>query len=107
VAAALALMLGATSVANAAFLTSNTIGRPTVVDFSDQPTVINSGGPIQVGGLVGQDISVVMTDGSDNLSANFNSWNLGSNGDWADPHTYFQGSCQRGDTDPATLRTGS
>ncbi len=45
------MLMAVSSLANAVFLTSNTITSPVVVDFSDQATVEDAPGPIQVGGV--------------------------------------------------------
>jgi hypothetical protein len=75
-------------IANAALVTSDTISSPVVIDFSTQATVSNVAGPIQIGSLVGQDVTVQTVDGSSALYTNFNGWGLINNGTWNAPQTY-------------------
>lgn len=84
----LGFMFGTASIANATLLTSDTISNSTIVDFSTQVTASNIVGPIQVGGLVGEDIAVT---GSPNtgLYTNYNGWWLLSNGSWGGGMTYI------------------
>ena len=65
---------------HAALLTADTITGSTIVDFSTQATVTNDPGPLQVGTLIGEDITLTSPTGS--LYANFNGWGLNPNGDW-------------------------
>jgi hypothetical protein len=72
---------------NAALITTNSISNPTIVDFSTQPTLVNVSGPIQIGGLIGEDITV-SGDPNTGLFTNDNLWNLGMNGFWGGGMTY-------------------
>ncbi|MCF7957020.1 MAG: PEP-CTERM sorting domain-containing protein [Phycisphaerae bacterium] len=76
------------SIANAAFITTNNISNPTVVDFSTQPTVVGASGPLQIGQLVGADITVSGTP-SASLWTNYNEWPFGTNGTWGNGKTYI------------------
>ena len=90
------MLMAVSSLANAVFLTSNTITSPVVVDFSDQATVEDAPGPIQVGGLVGADLTVVITPASNDIYMNFDGWGLGDNGDWDAPMTYVSSNLDGG-----------
>lgn len=85
-ASAVALAYG--TVAHAALLTSNTITSPLVIDFSDQSAQAGVIGPVQIGNLVGMDVTVESSSGTNGLYFNYNGWGLGSNGTWGDPKTY-------------------
>ncbi len=71
----------------AGFITTNTIAGPTTIDFSTQATLINGSGPIQIGGLIGEDVSVTGNPNS-GISMNSDAWGLGTNGTWGDGRTY-------------------
>ena len=79
---------------NAALITSDTITNSTVVDFSTQATVSNVSGPIQIGGLIGEDITVTGNPDS-GLYTNFDGWGLLGNGTWGDGMTYISANNAR------------
>lgn len=81
------LIFSTSLTSHATLLTADTIASSTVVDFSTQPTVTNQMGPIQIGTLVGEDITATSTTAD--LSTNFDGWGLGSNGNWGSPQTYI------------------
>lgn len=80
--------------ASATLITSNTITNPTTIDFSTQATVSNISGPIQIGGLVGEDVTV---SGSPNIGlyTNYDGWGLVSNGTWGSGMTYVSANDAR------------
>ena len=82
------ILVATASIVNAAFITTNNISNPTVVDFSTQPTVSIVPGPLQIGGLVGADITVIGTPDS-KLRTNYNGWPFNSNGAWGNGMTYI------------------
>lgn len=70
--------------ANATFLTSDTLTAPTLVDFSQFTgggQIINANGPVQVGGLVGEDIEYTGVP-NNGLYAWNGGWSLVANGFW-------------------------
>lgn len=81
-------LMTASIMANAALVTSDIISSPVVIDFSTQATVSAVTGPVQIGSLVGQDVTVQTVDGSSQLYTNYNGWGLTSNGTWGTPQTY-------------------
>lgn len=85
--AVLSLALMAPSV-NAAFLTSNTISNPAVIDFDAQPVVTSETGPIQIGTPVGLDIEW-SAEPNDQLFVSPSSWGLVDNGNWGTPMTFL------------------
>lgn len=90
----LSAILGIPSIASATLITSNSIANPITVDFSTQATVSNVSGPLQIGGLVGEDITF---SGSPNagLYTNFGNWGLGTNGTWGGGMTYVSSNAAR------------
>lgn len=81
---------------NADLLTSDTISPSVVIDFSTQPTVTSVTGPLQIGDLVGMDVTVTTMDGTPNLTTNYDGWGLCANGDWGSPRTYISSQSQAG-----------
>ena len=64
-------------------------GGATVIDFSDQPAQVNVLGPVQIGGLVGRDVTVEASTSTGNgLYFNYDGWGLIDNGTWGNPKTY-------------------
>lgn len=90
------LTVGASLVANAELVTSNTFTSPLVIDFSTQATVVSESGPVQIGNLVGQDVTVQTIDGTTQLYTNFNGWFLVNNGSWGAPQTYISANATSG-----------
>jgi hypothetical protein len=76
------------SPAQAEFITVNSFASPTVIDFSDQPARQAVYGPVQIGTLVGMDVTVESSSSSNGLYFNFSAWGLGLNGGWGIPRTY-------------------
>lgn len=85
------LLLGSVSFANpanATLVTSDSFTNSSTVDFSDQPNQSGAIGPVQIGGLVGEDITVASSSASNGLYFNWNGWGLCGNGTWGSPQTY-------------------
>lgn len=89
------LLLGSVcfaSPANATLVTSDSFTNSSTVDFSDQPDQINILGPVQIGNLVGEDITVASSSATNDLFSglyfNYSSWGLCDNGTWGSPQTY-------------------
>jgi len=76
------------SPAQAALITTNSLVNATVIDFSDQLAQQAVYGPVQIGALVGVDVTVESSSDSNGLYFNFSAWGLGSNGAWGIPRTY-------------------
>ena len=88
------------SQAHATLLTSDTIVESTIVDFSDQAAQRRVTGPVQIGSLVNENITVESSSSSNGLSFNADGWNLLDNGYWGQGGTYVG---LRGDTDIMTF----
>jgi hypothetical protein len=71
---------------NAALITTNSITNPTIIDFSQFTSYSSNpfNGPVQVGGLVGRDVTISGNpyDGTKGAWLYNSSWGLGSNGYW-------------------------
>jgi PEP-CTERM motif len=88
IAAVAVLGLVALAPAHATLLTSNTLSGTTVIDFSDQPNQSGTFGAVQIGTLVGQNVTVASSSNSNGLYFNYNGWVLGDNGYWGNGKTY-------------------
>lgn len=94
---AVAFSLGVGVIANvsAAVITSNNLLSPTTIDFSqftdDDDVIFNATEPIQIGGLVGEDI---LFSGSPNsgLTAQNQGWTLAGNGYWTSGRNGYIGA---------------
>lgn len=79
--------------AHAAPILSNTLVLPTVVDFSQfAPAPVISSGPIQVGGLVGENITVSGDPNSSLFLTNIPGWSLINNGGWGSGRNGYFGA---------------
>lgn len=76
-------VVGLATGAQAAVINSNSIASPTTIDFSQfvAAPISNAPGPIQVGGLVGEDVEL-NGNPDDGLYAWNSGWGLISNGGW-------------------------
>lgn len=86
-----ALLLGSTAFAPAAhatLVTNDNFINAAIVDFSDQPAQNGVTTPVQVGNLVGEDITVVSSNANNGLYFNYNVWGLCSNGIWGSGQSY-------------------
>ena len=74
--------------ANAGLITSNILNSATTIDFSDQSYQTDVIGAVQIGGLVGIDVTVKSSSNSNGLYFNYNGWGMLNNGDWGNNRTY-------------------
>lgn len=74
--------------ARASLLTTDTISNSTVITFADQSPQRGVFGSVQIGSLVGENVTVASSSGSNGLYFNYNGWSLGANGTWGSPQTY-------------------
>jgi len=74
--------------ANAALVTTDNFVNSSLVDFSDQAAQNNVIGPVQVGNLAGEDITVSSSSPTSGLYFNYPSWGLCSNGTWGSGRSY-------------------
>lgn len=82
------LAISVCSFANAALITSNTLNSPLEIDFSDQADQSNVIGPVQIGDLVGLNVTVESSSNSNGLYFNWNGWGMVDNGNWGSGRTY-------------------
>jgi hypothetical protein len=80
----IALLVSLTCIANATLITSNTITSPTAINVSTQETVLGDSGPIQIGDLVAEDVTITGVS----LYTNLDGWGLVNNGSWVAGMTY-------------------